>query len=167
MAYRNKTYVCFDADTDMHYYNLMRAWKQNDNTTFDFYNAHDLNKIWQRSKEDTIKVRLRERLKNTKVFVVLIGLNTKQLYKFVRWEMEQALKLGLPIVSVNLNGNRKLDRDLWPPIIRSELAIHISFKVKIFQYALEDWESSHRKYRSQGKSGDYFYTESLYNKLGL
>ena len=37
MAYRNKTYVCFDGDTDMRYYNLMKAWKQNDNTDFNFY----------------------------------------------------------------------------------------------------------------------------------
>ena len=28
MAYRNKTYVCFDGDKDMHYYRLMCAWKQ-------------------------------------------------------------------------------------------------------------------------------------------
>ena len=43
MAYRNKTYVAFDGDKDMRYYNLMKAWKQNDNTNFNFYNAHDLN----------------------------------------------------------------------------------------------------------------------------
>ena len=30
MAYRNKTYVCFDADSDIRYYNLMKAWKEND-----------------------------------------------------------------------------------------------------------------------------------------
>ena len=39
MAYRNKVYVCFDGDTDIKYYNLMKAWKQNDNTNFNFYDA--------------------------------------------------------------------------------------------------------------------------------
>lgn len=28
MSYRNKTYICFDADTDMHYYNLMKAGRK-------------------------------------------------------------------------------------------------------------------------------------------
>jgi hypothetical protein len=28
MAYRNKVYVSMDADNDLHYYRLMRAWKQ-------------------------------------------------------------------------------------------------------------------------------------------
>ena len=39
MAYRNKTYVCFDGDNDIRYYRLMQAWKQNDNTNFDMFIA--------------------------------------------------------------------------------------------------------------------------------
>ena len=27
MGYRNKTYIAFDGDNDMHYYRLMTAWK--------------------------------------------------------------------------------------------------------------------------------------------
>ncbi len=42
-TYTNKTYVAFDADSDIRYYRLMQAWKKNNNTTFDFYDAHDLN----------------------------------------------------------------------------------------------------------------------------
>jgi hypothetical protein len=43
MSYRNKTYVGFDADTDMHYYRLIQAWKANKNIDFNFYNVHDIN----------------------------------------------------------------------------------------------------------------------------
>ena len=42
MPYRNKVYVAFDGDRDIHYYRLMKAWKQNDYTDFNFYDAHDL-----------------------------------------------------------------------------------------------------------------------------
>ena len=45
MAYRNKIYVSMDADNDIKYYYLMKAWKQNDNSSFDFHDAHDLNTI--------------------------------------------------------------------------------------------------------------------------
>ena len=31
MSYKNKTYVCFDADSDIHWYRLMTAWKENEN----------------------------------------------------------------------------------------------------------------------------------------
>lgn len=167
MSYRNKTYVCFDGDTDMHYYRLMCAWKQNDGINFDFYNAHDINYARDTSTEESIKRQLKERLNNTKVFVVLIGEKTRYLTKFVKWEMEQALSMDLPIIGVNLNGLRSRDSDNCPPIIRDELAIYISFNAAIMQTALEDWPASHIGYRKEGKTGPFYYKEDVYKRLGL
>jgi hypothetical protein len=167
MSYKNKTYVCFDGDTDIHYYRLMCAWKQNDGINFDFYDAHDLNSARDTSTEDTIKRKLRERLNNSKVFVVLIGEKTRYLQKFVRWEMEQALSLGLPIIAVNLNGLHGQDSERCPPIIRDQLAIHISFNASIMQYALENWPDMHYQYIKEGKTGPYKYNEEIYKRLGL
>ena len=39
MPYRNKTFVSFDGDSDMSYYRLMQAWRQNDGIAFNFYDA--------------------------------------------------------------------------------------------------------------------------------
>ena len=55
MSYRNKTYVAFDGDNDIHYYRLMCAWKQNDATLFSFFDAHDLNYARDTSLEESIK----------------------------------------------------------------------------------------------------------------
>ncbi len=167
MVYRNKTYVSFDADNDIHYYRLMLAWKQNDNTSFNFYDAHDLNILMSYSNEDTIKLRLRERLKNSKTFIILIGEHTQYLYKFVRWEMEQALSLNLPIIGVNLNGKRCIDYKRCPPIIKNELVIYVSFNLKIIQFALENWESWHYTHQKEGKTGPFYYKDEIYSKLGI
>ncbi len=167
MAYRNKTYVCFDGDTDMHYYRLMQAWHQNDNTDFSFYNAHDLNYARDTSEEESIKRQLRERLKNSKLLVVLIGERTRYLFKFVRWEMEQAIGLDLPIIGVNLNGLRQQDAERCPPVIRNELAIHISYNAAIMQHALENWPATHASLRASGKTGPHYYNPGVYNGLGL
>lgn len=167
MAYKNKTYVCFDADTDMNWYQLMKAWKENDNVAFDFQNAHDLNNLRGTSSEETIKAKLRERLANTKVFVVLVGEKTKYLYKFVRWEIEYAIEKDIPIIAVNLNKRKGIDYDLCPPILRNELAIHIPFGQKIIDYALNNWPLSHEKHRSEGKTGPFYYVDSVYKDLGL
>lgn len=167
MAYRNKVYVCFDGDNDIHYYRLMCAWHQNDGSPFFFNNAHELNFARDWSQEASIKRQLRERLLNTREFMVLVGQSTRYLTKFVRWEMEQALSLGLPIIAVNLNGLRQQDSQLCPPIIRNELAVHISFNAKIMQYALENWPTAASSLRAQSKAGPYFYPSSIYAQLGL
>ena len=167
MPYRNKVFVSFDGDSDIHYYRLMKAWKQNDYSSFDFFDAHDLNTALDSSTEATIKRRLAQRLSDSKALVSLIGERTRYLYKFVRWELEQAIQRDLPIIGVNLNGLRSRDNDRCPPVIRDALVMHISYKPSILQYALENWPSQHRDLRSRGETGPYYYKNDIYRTLGL
>src|SRR5882672_6163485 len=125
MAYQNKTYVAFDGDSDIHYFRLMQAWKQNDNTPFNFHDAHGLNYSNDSSLRESILAQLRKRFDNTRRFVILVGNNTKFLRKFVPWEIDQALRRGLPIICVNLNGSRQIDYQLCPTTLQSELAVHV------------------------------------------
>lgn len=155
-----------DADNDLRYYRLMQAWKQNDNIAFNFYDAHDINNIYDKS-ESSIKAGLQERFRNTKVFVLLVGDHTKYLYKYVRWEIEQAINRDLPCIVVNINGKRSCDYDLCPALMRDHLAIHISFNARILQYALENWPSSYEKHKREQKTGPFYYKDEVYKKLGL
>lgn len=167
MAYRNKVFISFDGDNDIHYYRLMRAWKQNDHTPFNFFDAHDINTARDTSSEETIKRRLSERLSTAYVVVSLVGEQTRYLYRFVRWELETALARQLPIVAVNLNGRRSVDLDRCPPIIRDELVVHVSFNAAILQYALEYWPPEFHRLRQAGQRGARYYTNEVYYRLGL
>ena len=169
MAYRNRTFVSFDGDNDIQYYRLMCAWKRNDNIPFgdNFQDAHDLNYARDTSTEESIKAQLRIRFDNSKNFILLVGNNTRYLRKFVPWEIEQALRLDLPRIVVNLNGLRQMDGNLCPPTIRDELAVHVSFNAAIIQYALDNWPATFESLRSQGKTGAFFYKEASYRELGL
>ena len=114
MAYRNKTYIAFDGDTDMSYYRTLQMWKSNENIDFDFYDAHDLNIARDTSLTESIKSQLRARFDNSKLFMILVGDNTKWNRKFIPWEIEQALNRDLPIIVVNVNGSRQKDDSRCP-----------------------------------------------------
>lgn len=161
MSYRNKTYVCFDADTDFNYYNLMTGWKESKHIDFNFHSAHDLNNLSDSSSEETIKTELKERMNNTTALIVLIGDITKNSHKFARWEQDVAIEMGLPIIAVNLNGKKERDMNLCPSIIQDELAVHIPFGLKMIQYALDNWPASHCQNRNDGKTGPYHYNDSI------
>ena len=169
MAYRNKTYVAFDGDNDMRYYNLMKAWKQSDYTDFNFYDAHDLNTARDSSQTESIKRKLAERMANSKIFVLLLGEKTKYLTRFVKWEVEHALYLNLPIIVVNINGKRDEDYERMPSWLNGQLCISCSFNAKILQYSLEHWESYHYQYkRDREKDGKHYSWKSgVYEDLGL
>lgn len=166
MPYRNKTYVCFDGDNDMDYYRLMQAWKDNENFSFNFYNAHDLTIIRHWSSEDSIKASLRIRMQSSKVLVVLIGENTRYCNTYVKWEIELAVKHGLPIIGVNLNGERSYDSTRCPKALRETLAIHVPFKAKIMTYALDNWPKRHGVLVSDDIT-PHWYKDSVYEQLGI
>lgn len=167
MPYRNKTFVSFDGDSDMSYYRLMQAWKQNDGINFNFYNAHDLNSARDSSLESSIKAQLAERLRNSTDFVLLVGERTRYLTKFIPWEIQQAVSRSLPIIVVNLNGYRFMDSERCPNLAKLTLAVHVSFNAAIMQYALDHWPPSHDRLRQEGRSGPYYYKEETYRGLGL
>lgn len=166
MSYRNKTYVIFDGDNDMWAYAYMKGWKQNDNVDFNFLDAHDIRPLTDRASESTVKRSLRERMSNAKQVIVLIGDSTKNLYRFVRWEIELALSLDLPILAVNLNGLRAMDPERCPAILRDTYTVHVPYKIRVIKYALENFPSEHAK-RNCSKSGARFYSDDVYTRLGL
>ena len=167
MAYKNKTYIAFDGDTDMSYYRTLQMWKENNSINFDFFDAHDLNSSRDSSLTESIKSQLRIRFDNSKLFMIIVGDSTKWNRKFVPWEIEQALNRNLPIIVAYINGSRKVDNDKCPTLLRGTLAIHIPFRAKILQYAFEHWPSSHNSYKLKGDKGSYHYLAHVYEKLGL
>lgn len=166
MSYKDKTYVIFDGDEDYWAYARMKGWNQLPNIDFDFDNAHDINNLRDGSSEETVKRKLRERFKFAKQVIVLIGKKTKNLHRFVRWELDVALGLELPIIAVNLNGERSIDLDLCPPIIRDEYVVHISYKMRIIKYAMENFPSFYAR-RAPNASGALYYPDQVYKNLDL
>ena len=167
MAYRNKVYVAFDGDTDIRYYWLMKAWKQNDGTSFNFFDAHDLNTARDTSQMETIRQKLRLRLQNSKVLLCLIGEHTRYLYKFVRWEIETAKSMNIALVGVNLNGSRAVDDLRCPPVLRDSLSLHIPYNQKLIAYALEDWPVDFNQRRMRKDVGACHYVQAVYTRLGI
>jgi MTH538 TIR-like domain (DUF1863) len=171
MAYRNKTYVAF-ASEDIKSYYLMLAWKANQNIDFDFFDAHDINTALDTSKPETIKARLRERLRNTKQAVLLASEKAKQKAadkdSFLTYEIAVLLEFKIPIVISNLDGNRGLVFASTPTALLSkqQTLMFTSFQPKIIRYALDDFVEKFN-------SGEYKepqtlrYTDSKYAELGL
>lgn len=165
MSYRNKTYVIFDGDQDIWAYRYMMGWKANKRVDFNFHDAHDLNTISDISGENNTKRKLRARFSSSKQVIVLIGNSTQHQYRFVRWEIEVAKSLSLPIVAVNLNKKRAYDQENCPPILRDADAIHVSFNARIIRYALDNFCPNYVKYR--GQEENWYYGDRIYSELGL
>jgi hypothetical protein len=97
--------------------------------------------------------------------LVLVGENTKNLHKFVRWEQEVALSMGIPIVAVYLNKSESRDNSVCPPIIRDELVLHIPYKLATCRWAIDNWPTQYEKYKKEGSKEAYHISANLLAKL--
>lgn len=168
MSYSDTTYIIFDGDSDKWAYGRMKGWKALENIDFHFEDAHDEYSLTNAAENEAyIKGKLRKRFSTAKQVIVLIGEKTKNLYKYVRWEIEIAQELKLPIIAVNLNGSRIQQDSTCPPILRNTYVVFVPFKMKIIKYALDYFPSFFSKRQSDTTNGGLTYPNSVYETLDI
>jgi MTH538 TIR-like domain (DUF1863) len=161
------TYVIFDGDKDRYAYAFMKGWKVNERVEFDFRDAHDLGSMTGRAQDEAyVKSELRKRMEASKQVIVLVGESTKNLRKFVGWEIDLAVSLGLPIIVVNLNDKRQMDPDRCPVPLRTGYFVHAAYKRAIIKHALENFSSEFAQ-RDRTATGYRYYDDDAYRRVGL
>lgn len=161
------TYVIFDGDKDRYAYAFMKGWKVNERVEFDFRDAHDIGAMTGRAQDEAyVKSELRKRMEASKQVIVLVGESTKNLRKFVGWEIDLALSLGLPIIVVNLNFKREMDSDRCPVPLRAGYTVHVAFKRAIIKHALDNFPNEFAR-RDRNSTSARVYSDEVYRKLGL
>lgn len=167
-SHTDPSYVIFDGDNDGWAYHFMRGWKANERINFNFIDAHDLDTMTSRAlSEDYVKRNLEGRMRQSSAVIALIGEKTKNLYRFVRWELELALELKRPIIAANLNESRYQDANC-PPIIRDQCVVHVPFKMRAIRFALDNWPDEYRRLTAVDKQGGArHYGSHVYTNIGL
>lgn len=161
-------YICFDdgIDEEYKYFRMLKDWEMLDNDIM-FIDGLDLRNDILPISEDEAKVEIDYRMQNIEAFILLIGTTTRYLSKHVYWEMEKAVELNKPIIAVNINGFRSMDKEKCPPIIQKSLSLHICFNRLILNQALQSWPMMHTTYFNENAIGPFYFGEDFYSKLGL
>lgn len=188
MPYRNGNYSAFyvkepfsqgnlgaNATKDFVYYNLLRAWKGRD-SAFPFIDSHEKNYNVRDGSdwEQTLRPRIRERLRNSKNIILFLSSITKNS-RALREEVDYGMNSqGLPVIVVypdfseksdiiNCNSNtiKKQIKDLWEkiPKFRDSMenvpTIHLPKDKSLIKKALQDNDF---KVQTKCNPGKFFYT---------
>lgn len=151
-----RTFVGFSS-TDIRYYRLMKAWKENEHIDFDFTDCQLTDEI-NSEDEAYIKRKCRERINMAGKYVMLIGEDTRSKHKYVRWEAEVAIEKGCTIIGVNLDGSKQMNGGTCPSIIKNIGSIFVPYSPQIIKYAIENYKMH--------DSGNYYYKSEVYQQLG-
>jgi hypothetical protein len=107
----------------------MKDWEANASAPFHFDNDYKINKLLGVQSDETVKGLLKERLQNAKVLVIIIGKSTQNLYKYVRFEIDYALKNYIPIIAVHIQAHDK-QNEIYFPMLKNRLTAYIPFSLK-------------------------------------
>ena len=181
MAYRNGTYVAFHANgtnipgnSDIDYYNLMKAWSSKTDDDFTMNNSHDkAAAVRDSSKKATLRASLQQRLRNSKNVVLIIGKTTKNDADWVPFEIEQAVdSYKIPIIATYTNYEYILEpaklRHHWPKALleridnNSARVIHVPFKKAPLLDAIGQFN-----HNNPPSTPLNYYTEEAYREFGI
>lgn len=186
MVYRSGNYCAFYVDEpfdqnnlqafstpDFRTYNLLRAWKGKD-ISFPFNDSHEKNYNVRDDSdwENTLKPRLRERIRKSKNIVLILSEITKYS-RALKEEIDYGINdQGLPVIVIYPDYSNKSDiadssgirneiKELWDklPVFRDNMykvpTIHVPNKKALIKKALED-ESFMVNSKKDNK--DYYFT---------
>lgn len=159
-------YVVFDGDNDKWAYAFMNGWSNNKNIDFSYQNAHDLDTMTGRAQDEQyVKSKLRERMKSSNAVVVLVGEKTKNLYKYVRWELELAMEMGLPIIAANINKLNQQDNERCPALIKNKACVvHIPYTLEALKYAMSQFPGFYAGLSAADKTASIQYRYEMFDK---
>lgn len=148
LVYRTKTYIAAAWKEDEDAIKQLYDWNDNDNLIFSFSDAHEINSSKDTSLKCSIKKALRERLKYTKTFVLIVSDKTTtvrngscaycssyiQLHRcpsenaldfrsFVEYECDIAVRLEMKIVV--LYNSIRVDKSKCPYVLK-DIGTHIA-----------------------------------------
>lgn len=183
MAYRNGTYVAFHAegsnipiDSDIKYYNLLKAWTAKTDDDFSMINSHEkTNAVRDSSKRETLRTQLKTRLINSKHLLLIIGDTTKNDTDWVPFEISYAVDdCRIPIIAAYTLyylpiRNPFALSSYWPKALESRInngqagVIHIPFKKEPIKDAIGQFGPE--KFPKGGGLG--FYNDDAYKVFGM
>ena len=153
MVYRTKMYVAFDGNKDMKYYNTLKMWSNNNEIDFSLNNAHDLKQARDTSLPESIKRSLRDRIQVSKIMLLIGGEETHHHTKFVKYEVEYAQSLGMPIILAVIDGG--VLPNSW---FTKYPAIQVPFKLERINFAIANWPEKSKGHVRKGDVGIWHYT---------
>ena len=181
MAYRNGTYIAFHAegtniptDSDIKYYNLIKAWTAKEDDDFSMINSHEKTAAVRDSSErKTLRSRLVTRLRNSKHLLLIIGETTKLDTDWVPLEIRYAIdECEIPVIVTYTDYKYILSptdhSDLWPSALKTRIhnktarVIHIPFKKEPIKAAINQFGPDNLP-----KGALSYYTRETYKKWGI
>lgn len=161
----DKIFVIFDFEKDLKLYNEMETWKNSEGESFNLVNSYETYKLLDKEQDEKIKELINLKIEGSSLATIILGQGIKSMRKLVKWQIEAAITLNIPLVVMNLNRIQSVDYDRVPSALKNVLALHTIFDPTMLEVSLHDWVIKFRDFKNNDKKGPYKYSLKTYELL--
>lgn len=159
--------VFFSVDQERYrgIYRELLAWLNQNDAPVEPWTTQDLTREAASDAPDIEHNRLVDHIVNSDYVMLLVGESSMDPEGLETKALNTAAWLKRPIVALNLNQSRSVDREHFPSLIDEQLVLHIPMEGQVIRHALETWRDEAFKLRSMGHGGPVHYPSEIYSLL--
>ena len=165
MGYKGKIYVAFNALNDMNMYKAITAFRQEDGSSFDFYDGAMYANLLDKENDDVLKNKIQKNMDKADIVLVVLSKTLKSMRRFSKWQVEYAINTQKPIIVLNNTKLRGVDYDVMPTILKNHLCLIIPNDSKALELACYNWPSSAKLHYDNNDKTPYRYDYDTYKEL--
>ena len=165
MCGEKQVFFSLNHASDTPIYQDLLAWFTQNHVAVTPWTTADFESNGTFSDEKERQALLIDQVANSSYAVVIVGEKSIDPESIDVQALNAAAWMKRPIIALNINQLKDIDRDRFPQLLMDQLVLHLPMEGQVVKYALESWKDESFKVRTMGQTGPVHYSNDIYDLI--
>ncbi len=162
MNSEKRVFFSLNHDTDASLYRELLQWLNDSRIAIDPWTTVDFERSSFAEDDRQRQMEIVDQVVNSDYVVVIVGDSSIDPESIDIQALNAAAWMKRPIIALNINQLKDIDRDHFPELMSDQLVLHLPMEGQVFKHALESWKDEAFRVRTMGQSGPVHYSHDIY-----
>lgn len=162
MNQEKRVFFSLNHDRDAALYRELLQWLTLNGIAINPWTTIDFERDNRSEDERQRQTQIVDQVVNSDYAVVIVGDSPIDPESVDIQALNAASWMKRPIIALNVNQLKDIDRDHFPQLMADQLVLHLPMEGQVFKHALESWKDEAFRVRTMGQSGPVHYSHDIY-----
>lgn len=165
MTASKQVFFSLNHQVDKGLYRQLLQWLALNQVDIDPWTTEDLRREDHMASSVDTQNDLIQKVANSDYVVLIVGETGIEPESQEFKVLNAAAWMKRPLIALNVNQLRDIDRGRFPSLIADQLVLHIPMEGQAIKHALESWRDEAFRVRTMGQIGPVHYTNEIYQLI--
>lgn len=165
MTASKQVFFSLNHQVDKGLYRQLLHWLALNQVEVDPWTTEDLERQGHFGASNDAQNELIQKVANSDYILLIVGETGIEPESPEFKVLNAAAWMKRPIIALNVNQLRDIDRARFPSLIADQLILHIPMEGQAIRHALESWRDEAFRVRTMGQIGPVHYTNEIYQLI--